>query len=286
MKALRERLGVVVLTHNRVQELARTLTQLLALPEQPQIVVVDNASPDATREMVIHDFPQVRLLALARNIGAAARNAGVAALETDYVAFCDDDTWWDAGMLEKAADLLDAYPQVAILSARVLVGPEQREDPACGVMAASPLPSAGLPGPALLGFLAGAAVVRRSAFLQVGGYEPRFFLGGEEALLTLDLVMHGWRVVYAAQLTVHHYPSPARDSAGRRHCLVRNALWVAWMRLSFGGALRETLRISRRTCSRGLFLAAFVEALRGLPWVWRRRRVLPSDLQGYFLSLR
>src|SRR3569833_1393358 len=137
MKGLRERLGVVVLTHTRAQELARTLTQLLALPEQPQIVVVDNASSDTTCEMVIHDFPQVRLLALERNIGAAARNAGVAALETDYVAFCDDDTWWDAGMLEKAADLLDAYPQVAILSARVLVGPEQREDPACGVMAAS-----------------------------------------------------------------------------------------------------------------------------------------------------
>ena len=122
-----------------------------------------------------------------------------------------------------AADLLDAYPHVAVLSARVLVGPEQREDPACAIMAASPLPSAGLPGPALLGFLAGAAAMRRAAFLQAGGYEPRLFLGGEEALLTLDLVTRGWQVAYAPQLTVHHYPSTVRDGEGRRHCLVRNA---------------------------------------------------------------
>ena len=286
MSILRGRLGVVVLTHNRCAELARTLTHLLALPEQPPVVVVDNGSADATPAMVARDFPQVRLIRLARNIGAAARNVGVRHLDTSYAAFCDDDTWWEAGMLAQAADLLDAYPQVAVLSARVLVGPEQREDPACAAMAASPLPSDGLPGPALLGFLAGAAVVRRHAFLLVGGYEPKFFLGGEEALLTLDLVMRGWQVVYVPQLIAHHYPSLARDAVGRRHFLIRNALWVAWMRLSLFNALRETCRICRRPYGRGVLGPALLGALRELPWVCRKRQVMGNELECFFLKLR
>lgn len=91
---------------------------------------------------------------------------------------------------------------------RILLGPEQREDPICSTMSASPLPADGLPGPALLGFVACAVVFRRQAYLSAGGYEPRFFIGGEEALLTLDLVDAGWYVIYAQQLLAHQHPSP------------------------------------------------------------------------------
>src|SRR5438093_3395665 len=99
-------------------------------------------------------FPRHEIIVLSRNLGAAGRNAGVHAVTTPYVAFCDDDTWWAPGSLARAAVLLDAYPRIAVLSARVLVGPDQREDPACAAMAASPLPSVGLPGRSILGFLA------------------------------------------------------------------------------------------------------------------------------------
>jgi hypothetical protein len=84
-----------------------------------------------------------------RNIGAAARNAGVQKSDTPYVALCDDDTWWAAdGSLRRAADVLDTHDQVAVVTAQVLVGPDQREDPACALMAKSPLHRpAGFPGP-------------------------------------------------------------------------------------------------------------------------------------------
>ena len=101
-------------------------------------------------------------------------------------------------------------------------------------MANSPLPADGLPGPSLLGLLAGATVFRRDAFLGAGGYDPRFFLGGEEALLALDLVAGGWVLVYAGDLTVHHYPSAQRDASSRRRLLARNRLWVAWLRRPAG----------------------------------------------------
>ena len=277
MSALRDRLSVVILSHNRAAELRRTLSMMRSLPEDPELIVVDNASSDATADMVRHGFPEVKLLRLERNIGAAARNIGVQHARTPYVAFCDDDTWWAPGALESAAELLDAYPRLAVLSARVLVGAQEREDPTCALMAASPLPADGLPGPALLGFLAGACVMRRQAFMEAGGYEPNFFIGAEEALLGLDLAAAGWSLAYAPQLTVHHYPSAARDSARRKLLLVRNALWVAWMRLPVTSAVRDTLRICRRTCDRRIFGSAFLSALRGLPWVFKSRRVIPGD---------
>src|SRR5215213_1977689 len=99
-------------------------------------------------------------------------------------------------------------------------------------MAASPLPRpAWCPGPPLLGFLAGASMVRRDAFLRSGGFEPRLFLGGEEELLALDLADAGWWLVYAPWVVIHHRPSARRASRERLRREVRNGLWSAWLRL-------------------------------------------------------
>ena len=282
------RIALVILTYNRAAELRRTLERMLALPHAPAIVVVDNASRDGTAQMLRQRFPQVRLISLPANIGAAARNAGVAAVDAPYIAFSDDDTWWASGALEQAVALMDAHADVAVLCARVLVGEQEREDPTCSAMADSPLPRDGLPGPALLGFLAGASVIRRSAFLQAGGYEPRFFIGGEESLLALDMAAHGWRLCYVPALKVHHHPSSLRDGATRRRCLLRNALWICWMRLPLMLALRESLRLlrkARRERRERVMIAGLLAALRGLPWALRRRRVLPPAVLRLYRRL-
>jgi GT2 family glycosyltransferase len=281
-----ERITVVILTYHRAAELRRTLLHILALRARPSVVVVDNGAGEGTRAMLAAEFPAVRLIAMERNLGAAARNAGVLAAATPYIAFCDDDTWWAEGSLDAAVALLDAHPALAVLCARVLVGQREAEDPTCAAMAASPLPRGGLPGPALLGFLAGASVVRRSAFLDAGGYEPRFLIGGEEALLSLDLWARGWQISYAPQLTVHHYPSAQRDSALRRRLLRRNALWLAWLRLPVGMMLTDTLRAFRAALHSREVALAVLAALRGLPWALARRRVIPPQLAGMAQLLR
>ncbi len=274
-------IGVVILTHNRAAEALKTVRHMRALSERPRLVVVDNASADGTAETVARSFPDVGVIRLERNIGAAARNVGVRSIETPYVAFCDDDTVWARGSLTRARALLDAYPGVAALTARVLVGAEQRDDPICAVMASSPLPSTALPGKAVLGFLAGACVFRRNLFLESGGYEPRFLIGGEEALLALDLAARGYAVVYTSELTVHHYPSHQRDPALRQRHMVRNALWVAWLRRPMRSALARTVAIVGSASRAGdASLPGLVDAVRGLPWVLRDRRVIPPRVEA------
>lgn len=256
-----------------------------ALPEQPRLVVVDNASTDGTAERLAALCPDLTLIRLEKNIGAAARNAGVRRVTTPYVAFCDDDTVWAPGSLSLACELLDAWPGIAALSAHVRVGAARRDDPACAMMDASPLPSTGLPGKAVLGFLAGACVFRRDTFLAVGGYEPRFLIGGEEALLAIDLVARGYVIVYTKDLTVYHYPSTRRNVAQRQRHTVRNALWVAWLRRPFWSALACSADIvSRAACKRSA-LAGLLDAARELPWVLRKRRVIPPRVEALCLLL-
>src|SRR2546421_3311215 len=68
------RVSVVVLTHNRPRELARTVAELRRLPEQPRIVVVDNASRAGVVDAVLHDAPDVERVRCDENRGAAGRN--------------------------------------------------------------------------------------------------------------------------------------------------------------------------------------------------------------------
>jgi GT2 family glycosyltransferase len=273
-----ERIGVVVLTHDRPGELARTLARLLALPEQPRVVVVENGATAGAGGAV--RMPGVEVLRLPRNLGAAGRNFGAARLDTPYVAFCDDDTWWAPGALRHAADLLDAEPRLGLVTGKVLVGPDEHVDPTCLAMARSPLPSpADLPGRAVLGFLCAATMVRRRVFLHVGGFEPRLFLGGEEALLAIDLAAAGYALAYVEEVVVHHHPSPRREQDRRRRLLLRNALWCAWLRRPAATALRLTLATARAHAADPALAPALASAVAGLSWIVRRRRVVPLELE-------
>jgi GT2 family glycosyltransferase len=280
------RVAVVVATRNRVQELLCTLAALERLPERPRVVVVDNGSDDDTASWVRKRHEAVEVIELDRKLGAAARTVGARLAGERYVAFSDDDSWWASGALARAVELLERHPRLAVLAARILVGPEGRLDPVCAAMAASPLPpAADLPGPSVLGFVACGAVVRRPAFLEAGGFHPRFGVGGEEELLALDLVARGWGLAYVPEVVAHHHPSPSRDPAGRRRTQVRNALWSAWLRRPPAGVARQTARVLPAALADPATRAGVVEAARGLPWVLRERRPVPAELERALRTL-
>jgi GT2 family glycosyltransferase len=277
---------VVVATRNRRDSLLEVLARLEALPERPAVVVVDNGSTDRTADAVRGAHPEVTVVETGRNLGAGARTLGAERAQTPFVAFADDDSWWAPGALAEAVRLLEAHPRLAVVAARVLVGPDEADDPVCVAMAASPLGRDGrLPGPFVLGFVACGAVVRRDAFLSVGGFRERLGVGGEEALLAIDLARQGWELVYAPGVVAHHHPSAVRDVARRRRVELRNALWVAWLRRPAARALAATWRLTRRAPADRAHREALREALRGLPWALRSRRRVPDGLERALAKL-
>ncbi len=280
------RISVVMITHQRRAEALLALDRLSALPERPHIVLVDNGSSDGTAQAVRSRHPQVDVVALPDNRGAVGRTAGVRRVTTPYVAFCDDDTWWEPGSLRRAADLLDAHPGLAVLTATILVEPGGRDDPINAELRESPVPGpAWLPGPALGSFLAGASVLRREAYLACGGFHPRLWLGGEEELLAADLAAAGWELCHAPELVVHHQASTARDPHLRRRHGIRNTLWFTWLRRPLPAALRRTAVLARTVPRDRLSALAVLDAVRGARWVRRERRVLPPAVEARFRAL-
>ncbi len=268
-------------TYNRRDEVVGTLERTLALEDHGPVVVVDNASTDGTADAIRQRWPEITVHRLDRNKGAAARNEGARLARSSYVAFCDDDCWWASGALRRTAAVLDRFPRLAAVNARVLVEPGARDDPTNARMAASPLPNPdGVPGSIVLGLMGGACMVRREAFLQAGGYHPRLFLGSEELLLAIDLAARGWSMAYVPEAVVHHRPSAARDRVSREALLVRNRLWCAWLRRPVAVALRETARAVRAAAWRPRLAFAVVDALRGARWVLGERAVVADRVEA------
>jgi GT2 family glycosyltransferase len=222
----------------------------------------------------------VDVLSLPWNAGAGGRNLGVERLRTPYVAFCDDDTWWEPGSLTDAADVLDAHPRLGVVNARIVVEPSGQDDPIVAELRDSPVPGPDwLPGPALGSFLAGASVVRRGAFQAAGGFSSRLWLGGEEELLATDLLSAGWEICYHEQLVVHHAASPVRNSVRRRRVGLRNTLWFTWLRRPLGPALRRTAFLAVSAPRDRTSALAWWDAVRGLPWVLTHRRTRPQPVE-------
>ncbi len=265
----RAEVGVVIATRDRRDSLLRSLAAIEALPERPPIVVVDNASSDGTAEAVAARFPAVELLELERNRGVGARNLGLERLRTPFVAFSDDDSWWEPGALARAAATFHRHPAIGLLAARILVGADRRLDRISALME-GPAPP-GLPGPRVSGFLACGVVVRREAFLSAGGFCERFLIGAEEALLAIDMDAAGWELCYAPDTVAIHAPHPA-SRGERSSLLLRNQLWTSWLRMPAGRALRDTAGLLRAAGHDDTARRALISAVAGLPWALRARR--------------
>lgn len=278
------RVTTVVMTRNRREQLLRSVGR----HDEP-VVVVDNGSDDGSVEAVRDAYPWVNVIALDHNVGTVARNLGVEAAMTPYVAFADDDSWWHPGSLERAADLFDAYPRIGLLAACVMIQPGSRRDPFCDELAASPLPiEHEVPGVPILGFMACAVVVRREAFLAVGGFDAVLEFLGEEERVALGLADAGWSLQYVPELMVSHQPEvTGRAPRARARRAARNDVLTAMMCRPPGEVLRRVVRHvwSGRDGATGVLQA--VPRLRGAlvrrhvvgPDVEARKRLLETTLR-------
>jgi GT2 family glycosyltransferase len=219
--------SIAILNYQRRDTLRRALEaardQRRAVLE---IIAVDNASTDGSAEMVRDEFPDVRLVELPENIGAAGRNAGVAAAKGDVVFTLDNDVLFQTpDDVARALAVFERHPRAAVVNFMIVdaSGRLSRRDwchPRDVRWAGHEFVTDYV--------LEGASACRREAFLAAGGYWPPFFIGHEGWDLALRLINAGHDLVYTPAVRVHHMVDPSvRPSARIYYTFTRNAVWVA-----------------------------------------------------------
>ena len=140
--------------------------------------------------------------------------------------------------------------------------------------------------PVEVSFASGAALaVRRAAWDQVGGFEPRFFMYGEDLDVSLRLRLAGWRVgIVPAARVEHGYEFDKGDY--KWFHLERNRWWVvlgtypgallALLAPALLGSELALLAVAARGGWLGAKLSAQVAVLRTLPMALRRRRAIQA----------
>jgi GT2 family glycosyltransferase len=113
-------MAIAIVTWNSVKEIAECLAPLQSLPENWKVWVADNASSDATVEIVRTQFPKVNLIANAENLGfAEACNQIARQTETDFILFLNPDSVADKNNLEKSLDEIAGNPEIGVLGVKL-----------------------------------------------------------------------------------------------------------------------------------------------------------------------
>lgn len=204
MPARADDLTVVIPVRDRPVQLDRALAALTGL----RCVVVDDASRDAGAIGVVARRHGATLIRLAANVGpAGARNAGLRAVGTPYVAFVDSDVVVETGALLALAGHL-ADPVVALVGPRVagvtrFAWPRwyERYDAQASSLDLGPRPATVRPG-SMIGWLPSACLVGRVEALADGfGADLRV---AEDVDLVWRLLEAGHEVRYEPDVVAHH----------------------------------------------------------------------------------
>lgn len=223
----------IVVNHNGERDLDRCLGSLRAAEDDLEIIVVDNASADASVERVRSAFPDVRILEQSSNVGfGAANNRAAREALGDTLLLLNCDAWLEPGALAALDHRLRADDRIALVAPRLtypdgslqfvwspargvlgevlqkLRNPFERWPGAHGRFARVVSRAVGRPW-----YTAACALVRADAFHQVGGFDEDFFMYFEDVDLCVRLEAAGWRFAHEPRAVARHRGGFAHGSA-------------------------------------------------------------------------
>jgi O-antigen biosynthesis protein len=236
---------VVMVTYNR-WDLSRQALTLLAELTEPryEVVIVDNASVDGTADE-LESIGGARILRNPSNLGfGPANNQGAAMARGRHLLLLNSDAWVRPGWLEPLVEIADADAGVAAVASKLLY-PDGRLQEAGSILwrdaRVRNYGDGDVPNRPEYLFRrtvdyasAACLLVRRSAFVEVGGFDPRFApMYCEDVDLCLALAKHHGRVVYQPRSVVEHVRGASGSGGVKAARIERNRrlLRTRWRRL-------------------------------------------------------
>lgn len=305
--------AVLIVNWNGAGLLRRCLQCLANQWRQPDhIIVVDNASTDDSLQLAERELAGAELIRLPTNVGFARANniAAGAAHAFDTLALLNSDAFPEPAWLEALLSSAERAPKnVAAFASQMLLdaAPDYLDGAGdsyhvsgrawrnghravradwpnvdCDVFAAC----------------AAAALYRRDAFEEVGGFDEQYFSYFEDVDLGFRLRLRGYRCVYVHSAVVRHIGSALggyRSNFAVYHG-ERNAVWtfiknmptpLLWLYLPQHVALNlAALLYYPLRGQGGVVFKAKIDALRGLRSVLKKRRLVQATRRSDVWALR
>jgi GT2 family glycosyltransferase len=303
MGRYRMAITIIIVNWNSGELLAECLRRLkMQTLQSARILVVDNASSDDSIAAAGIPAGNIELLQMDGNLGyAAANNRAIARCDTEYVALLNPDAFPEPDWLECLLAAARSNPEVAAFGSRQLCydnpdildgtgdtyhisglawreryGRRQRAHDLISREIFSPC--------------AAAALYRRQALLDAGGFDEDFFCYLEDVDLGFRLRLLGYRALYVSDAVIHHAGSASTGGEWSDFAVYhgfRNPLWVFiknlpgllfWLLLPLHVALNmaSILLFSVRGQGR-VILKSKKDAFLGISRMWRKRRDIQKN---------
>ena len=228
---------VIIVSYNTVEMTLNCLRNVEASegPVTKQVMVIDNASADGSAERIAREFPSVRLIANAENVGfARANNQAITEGIGRYVLLLNSDAFVPPDALRKTIAFMDAHPECGISGGRI-VDEHGRLQPSARFW---PTPLNTFLSRTGLGrvfpwvrpiddmswdhrsvracdWVPGCYfVVRGEVIDKVGLFDPHYFLYFEEVDLCMAAKRAGWAVLFDPDVEIIHIGGASAKNLG------------------------------------------------------------------------
>ena len=265
-------LSIVIVNYNVKEFLTQCLESLYRSETDYtfEVIVVDNASTDSGESRITKAFPEVRWIANTENVGfGRANNQGFEAAKGTYTLILNPDTVVQEDTLEVCLNYLKSHPEVGGLGIKGIDGAGQF----------LPESKRGLPTPmtALWKITGLSRIFPKSAFFAryhmghldpdknhkvdilvgcfmmvptqllraVGGFDPRYFMYGEDIDLSYELLKSGHENHYISDSQIIHYKGESTKRGSLNYVKMFYQAMIIFAKKQFSGssALAYTLLI-------------------------------------------
>jgi GT2 family glycosyltransferase len=262
-----------------------------------EVIVVDNASQDNSRQLLADRYPEVRLIALPKNQGfTGACNAGIQAACGEYIALLNNDTEVDPGWAAAVVNVFARHPEAGLVASKMLLFDERNRFHTAGDLyrVDGRLVNRGVweldqgqydREDYVFSACGGSSAYRRHMLDEIGLLDDDFFFSCEDMDLAWRAQLAGYRCVYTPDAVVYHHLASTGGGVTASFHDGRNTIWILvkdypaalWrkhglkiLRAQLGLAW-QALRVWRGAAARAR-LRGMVAGLAGIPRMLRKRR--------------
>ncbi|MGV3580938.1 MAG: glycosyltransferase family 2 protein [Methylophilus sp.] len=284
MRKIEPALSVVIVNYNSGSFAVDCIQSLLKQEKVAlEIIVVDNASNDNSVSLLRETYNEsIILIESKNNLGfGKANNLGVSHAKGKNLLLLNPDTVLNSPLdLHRLLYFLDSHPEMG------MVGP-QIEEPRKGKYV---LPRYRYPGsknlkysdvfqklPGEIAWILGASMlIKRSVYDEISGFDPDYFLYGEDADICLRLRKHGYQIGYCDSVKITHVSGASEIGADTLDMWLRKKRGVFLFYLKHYDR-RDVMRLAIREARKAsLYLSTY--------WItsfYRDKKIIQDNLNRY-----